>query len=114
MQYGAAGTRNLATDLVHWGCSNKRDSSTEHRKDDETNQTFLEQTLGQLHSETREDQEQEERRRTTGSEQNDNRERKVTRRESRNLRLQVEKIEGLTYDTIGTVRTLIALQHINQ
>ncbi len=26
----------------------------------------------------------------------------------------MEKIEGLTYDTIGTVRTLIALQQINQ
>ena len=111
MQYGAAGTRNLATGLVHWGYSNKR-NSTNH--DDEIDQTFLEWTLRQLHNETREDQEQEERRRTTGSGQNDNRERKVTRRESRNIKLQVEKIEGLTYDTIGTVRTLNALQQISQ
>ena len=111
MQYGAADRTNLATGLVHWGYSNKR-NITNH--DDEIDQTFLERTLRQLRNETREDQEQEERRRTTGSEQNDNRERRVTRRESRNIKLQVEKIEGLTYDTIGTVRTLTALQQINQ
>jgi hypothetical protein len=111
MQYGAAGTRNLATGLVHWGYSNKRNTKNH---DDGIDQTFLGRTLRQLHNETREDQEQEERRRTTGSGQNDNRERKVTRRESRNIKLQVEKIEGLTYDTIGTVRTLTALQQISQ
>ena len=111
MQYGAAGTRNLATGLVHWGYSNKRNTKNH---DDGIDQTFLGRTLRQLHNETREDQEQEERRRTTGSGQNDDRERKVTRRESRNIKLQVEKIEGLTYDTIGTVRTLNALQQISQ
>ena len=123
MQYGAAGTRNLATGLVHLGCSNKRDNtwsgennkSTEHRKDDKTNQSFLEQTLEKLHSETREEQKQEERRMAVSSEQDKSRGRKeITRRESRNLKLQVEVIEGLTYDTIGTIRTLIALQHIDQ
>ena len=123
MQYGAAGTRNLATSLVHLGYTNKSDDtcggednkSKEHRKSDTTNQTYLEKTLGKLHSKTREEQEQRKQQQAEFSEPGESKGRKeITQRESENLKLQVEVIEGLTYDTIGTIRTLVALQHIDR
>ena len=142
MQYGAAGMRNLATDLKQSGCNNrcedthcgendknqtnikhithpnttKGGSPGEERRDDENNRAHLEKTLKKLYNDTKEKREQSTRdpRDNNGPEGSEVKWKEISQQESDNLKLQVEVIKGLRYDTIGTINILLAMQRIDR
>ena len=129
MQYGAAGTRNLETDLTKSGCDDKDYTQTtadklkmqptnphvemirERPKNDENNRIHLEETLEGLHNEIK-----NQKNLTTegppiqpiGGEPGGGeiRREKITRQASDNLMLQTQTVRGLCYDTTRVMNVL--------
>ena len=142
MQYGAASMRNLATDLKQSGCNNRCEDThyedndknptngkhrthpitsngglaKDQRRNDENNRAHLERTLEELYNDTKEMREPNTRGPTNnkGPEEGEVKWEEISHQESDNLRLQVEVIQGLQYDTTGIMNILLAMQSIDR
>ena len=137
MQYGAAGTRNLATDLTESGYDDRDYTQTtadrlkiqptnphvemieERPRNNENNRTHLEETLEGLHNEIKTQEKL-----TTegppiqpiGGEPGGGkiRREKISRQASDNLILQTQTVRELCYDTTRVMNVLRTMQSIDQ